>query len=109
MKNIFKTKEEINENMITYDDLLDWEDEFKESIILNGPLFLTIKEEDIFINTINNRKDILEYLGVTIKNIEDIYIIDHSTDPEFEKWRKIIYTLFAEFLSEIGYNSNDLR
>ena len=102
-------------NKITYDDLVKWEMENEESLIADGPWFFSNKQEKIFVNRINERKDILGFLGVeSIEWREDIDVMlnggmSEEELKEGEKYRDIVYTMFADFLNDIGYNKENLK
>lgn len=99
---------------ITYDDLVNWESENEESLIADGPWWFTHEQEKIFVNTINQRKDILDFLGLeSIEWREDIDVMlnggmSEQEIKEGEKYRDIVYKLFADFLNDIGFDKKYL-
>lgn len=99
---------------ITYDDLVNWETENEESLITDGPWWFTNEQEQIFVNRINERKDILNYLGVeSIECRYDIRVMlnggmTKEEIKEGEKYRDIVYTMFADFLNDIGFDKKYL-
>lgn len=101
-------------NKITYDDLVKWECENEESLIADGPWWFTDEQEKIFVNRINERKDILDFLGVeSVEWRYDIMVMlnggmSEEQIKEGEKYRDIVYTMFADFLNDIGYNKKYL-
>jgi len=102
-------------NKITYDDLMKWEGDNEEDVISDGPWWFSHEKEKIFIDRINQRKDILNFLGLeSIQWREDIEVMLNGgmtleEQKETAKWRDIVYTMFAEFLNDINYPKSFLE
>lgn len=98
---------------ITVDDLMKWEEENEEALIPDGPWYFTLKQDKMFVDRINQRQDILNFLGVSsIKFLDEIEVMvdgDTIDKDETEKYKEIVYTMFADFLNDINYPKSNLE
>jgi len=90
---------------ITLDNLLQWEDDNEESVILDGPYTLNSLQEKEFLKRVNMEPEILKNIG--IKKVKSIYDVDFQLEAkldqeeeiEDEKLRDKLYQIFADCLN----------